>query len=365
MIAVRVDASAQIGTGHLIRCLTLADALKAAGASTLFLCRHIMPQLAALVTGKGHALARLPAAPLAQEANPLPHAAWLGTTQDTDAMATLAALPQKLSLVVLDHYALDYRWQTRLRPVAPLLVIDDLADRRLDCDLLLDQNLNPKGDDRYDLLVPANCSKLLGPNYALLRPQFAMLRSHAERDRTAPVKRILVFFGGADITNLTLTAMRMLAAEGAGKVFLVDVVIGPINPHRALLETWNREQGEPVILHTTNVDMPGLMARADLAIGAGGSTTWERCCLGLPTIVVAAADNQREAMSAVEKSGAIMIAVDGTTLNLAWRQLVSSPAKRQAMSRAATAMVDGLGALRVVEAVREMVPAMAQGLRSG
>src|SRR5690606_32001299 len=191
-VALRTDASMRIGTGHLMRCLTLADALRDAGARTRFVCRALPHGLREVVIGRGHELVELPSvcgstagggdgrgAPVASPHTALEHADWLGTTQEEDAAATCDALDDGAvwDWLAVDHYAIDARWETRLRTAARrILAIDDLADRRHDCDALLDQNLHAGMHARYDGLVPDACVRLVGPRHALLRPEFAAAR---------------------------------------------------------------------------------------------------------------------------------------------------------------------------------------------
>jgi UDP-2,4-diacetamido-2,4,6-trideoxy-beta-L-altropyranose hydrolase len=194
-----------------------------------------------------------------------------------------------------------------VRPlVKKIMVIDDLANRKHSCDLLLDQNYNKNGS-RYNGLVPENCIQLLGPEYALLRPQFREARENLKREKNK-VKRVLVFMGGADPTNATgkvLKAIKMLNRPD----IITDVVIGIANPHRERIRRL-ASQMPNVVCHINVDNMAELTASADLYIGAGGITTWERCCLGVPSIVIVIAENQRSATES--------LAEDGVVMNLGW-----------------------------------------------
>lgn len=187
-----------------------------------------------------------------------------------------------------------------MRKVArKILVIDDLANRSHDCDLLFDQNLQEAG--RYRGLIPDSCTSLIGPKYALLRPQFAAARQGL-RPHDGQVKRLLVFCGGTDAGGETLKALEALRLLGQPQL-TIDCVIGMANPHHAAIEAACRTLPN-ASLHRQVEDMAALMLAADLFIGAGGSISWERCCLGLPGLVVATADNQMELSMALDKVGA-------------------------------------------------------------
>ncbi len=231
-IAIRVDASSQIGTGHFMRCLTLADALKQSGVQIRFVCRHMPEHLRDMLNTKGHEFAPLNGIPSEEAVDDTSHAHWLGVSQAQDATDTGYALSdQTWDWLVVDHYALDARWETVLRNTAKkILVIDDIADRQHDCDVLLDQNFYADMDTRYTGKVPAHCQLLLGPRYALLREEFRRLHEQV-KPRNGPVKRVLVFFGGVDADNYTGRAIEALTEIGIEELH-VDVVIGAQHPNR-------------------------------------------------------------------------------------------------------------------------------------
>lgn len=297
-VVFRTDASHQIGTGHVMRCLTLAHALRERGAECRFICREHPGHLLGLIRGQGFEAVAL-ACHAGQRNRPghaqepaLAHAEWLGTDWPIDAEATRDALGETIAdWLVVDHYALDARWETALRPhCRKILVIDDLADREHDCDLLLDQNLVANMEHRYDGKLPEHCGRLLGPQYALLQPQYAELHPRTP-PREGPIGRVLVYFGGADTDNQTGLAIAAFQSLQRDDVML-DVVINPSSPHA--WATRQQVQGIPnATLHTGLPSLAPLMVPADLSIGAGGVTSWERCCLGLPTLVITLAENQK------------------------------------------------------------------------
>ncbi|MCP9941932.1 UDP-2,4-diacetamido-2,4,6-trideoxy-beta-L-altropyranose hydrolase [Cyanobium sp. ATX 6E8] len=370
-ILIRADASLSIGSGHVMRCRTLARELRRRGAYVTFLCRRQPCDLISLLEQEFSVLA-LPELPLSAtpspEGEPLHgrqlHSAWLGCSQDQDAADCLQALAKagirSASWLVMDHYGLDATWEIHLlaglAAAAPprLLVIDDLADRPHQADLLLDQNFFAEATEgRYAGLVPEQCRQLLGPHYALLGPHYAQL--HPLVPPRTELRRVLVFFGGVDPSNLTVQALGALLAPELAHL-AVDVVLGLQSPHRqAVAELVARRP------HTTLYDplpsLAGLIARADLAIGAGGATTWERACLGLPSLVVAIADNQLPFAVALDQVGAIQLL--GDVASVFAEQIVQAllPALQGPWPRACGhGLTDGWGAARVVTALLGLEP---------
>lgn len=305
-VAIRTDASVEIGTGHVTRCLTLANELRERGADVEFVCREHPGHLCGSIELAGYRVNRLPPPGAARAQGSPAHGHWLGVSQDVDARETRSILGKgkRLRWIVVDHYSLDESWETAMRSVADrVMVIDDLADRRHDCDLLLDQNYYRDLESRYDGLVPSGCRKLLGPRYALLRREFIELRRKL-RNRDGAVRRILVFFGGTDPTNETAKAIQSVAALNRPDIE-VDVVVGESNPNRdQIASVCGATRG--FRFHCEIHNLAELMVLADLAIGGGGATTWERCYLGLPTIVLVLAKNQRRAMVDLAEVGAII-----------------------------------------------------------
>lgn len=348
-IAFRVDATKQIGTGHFMRCLTLADELRKTGADVRFICRDLPSYLAAMLADQGISLNQLAGEPPAPPANDLAHSHWLWTDQEHDAQASLQALEDgPWDWIIVDHYALDHRWESRMRAAAKLVMaIDDLADRHHDCDALLDQNHYFDMNERYLGKVPEHCNLLLGPRYALLREEFRKLREHL-KPRSGEVRRILVFFGGVDAGNLTSQAIKALSQAGLKSVH-VDVVIGAQHPHRAEIESSCAEAG--YFSHVQTTRMAELMAAADLAIGAGGIATWERCCLGLPALSICTAKNQRRQIADAAEAGLLYApSSEGDVADLIRRHakcLFENAYGLQLISSISMKTVDGKGLVRV------------------
>lgn len=349
VIAFRADASTDIGTGHVMRCLALADALRERGATCHFLCRSLPGNLASAITGKGHACHLLPLPTSSLSDSSTAHSAWLGTTQAADAQDCAPILDAiRPSWLIVDHYALDRAWEAAVRRDGMrLLAIDDLADRSHDCDILLDQNLGRIAAD-YDGLVPDGCVRLIGPEHALLRPEFAACRAAAlARRGQGPARRILVSMGGVDRDNVTARVLDALAGATLAPGTVIDVVLGATAPWRETVAEQAARMPVPTRLHVAVPDMARMMTAADLAIGASGSTSWERCCLGLPTLVMVLAENQRPAADALEAAGAAIRMGGGDSM-----VCIPAAADLAAMSVKAAALVDGLGAVRVMSSLQ-------------
>jgi UDP-2,4-diacetamido-2,4,6-trideoxy-beta-L-altropyranose hydrolase len=358
-ILIRTDASVQIGTGHVMRCLTLADELRGRGAEVVFVCREFTGNLCGYIEEKGYIVHRLPVSDSSEQnfESGLKHAAWLGADWQTDARQVeeiIKGLETTPDWLVVDHYALDKRWERYLRSyVKKIMVIDDLVDRVHDCDLLLDQNFYENLESRYDGLVPTWCKKLLGPKYALLRPEFREAQKNLRR-RDGHVKRIMIFFGGSDPTNETakaLEAIRMLNRPDIA----VDVVVGAFNPHRKAIEQMASDLPD-CTCHFNVEDMAVLMARADLAVGAGGTTVWERCILGLPSLVTTVAENQEKTVFDLAESGYLLFlgrseAVSVDSFYHALKTTLQSPCLLISFAQKTWSLVDGKGVKRIAQEI--------------
>jgi UDP-2,4-diacetamido-2,4,6-trideoxy-beta-L-altropyranose hydrolase len=345
LIAFRVDAGVDMGLGHLSRCLTLASKLRERGARVLFLVSPESVNWGDMIRGQGFELSVLDVADKVASEGLLAHAEWLRWGQMCDADACRRRLPERPAWLVVDHYALDKSWETSMRPsVERLMVIDDLADREHSCDALLDQNF--KAPTSYAHLVARDCTILIGPHYALLRPEFAAAR-RAERALVA--KRLNVFMGGTDKAGATIRVLDDLT-EGV-RWEKLDVVLGAKCPHLEAVQ--QRVDRLPAAeLHMDSNRMASLFASADIGIGAGGVAALERCCVGLPSLGICVADNQAAGLVALRKLGAVESV--GSLRDLRTGQiaavlgsLMMAPDRLRRMSERAMALVDGLGAHRV------------------
>jgi UDP-2,4-diacetamido-2,4,6-trideoxy-beta-L-altropyranose hydrolase len=362
-VLIRADAAVHIGSGHVMRCLTLADELRKRGATVAFVCRDFEGHLEKYIVSKGYKCFLLPRPAIVYHSSTNDeYGAWLGVSREDDADATASICQTwitdngEIDWLITDHYAIDERWQRRLRPhTQHIMAIDDIANRSHDCDILLDQNLYDDAEKRYAELVLPQCRLLLGPEYALLRPEFREARERLGTSlvRNGTVRRIMVFFGGSDPSNETAKAIRALQMLGREDIES-DIIVGIANPHR--------EEIEHVCAHVPNLhfhcqvpNMADFMCTADLALGAGGSTTWERCALGLPTIAVIIAENQAEMTETAAKHGLQWSAGWHSTLSA--KRLaeyigtaLQSPDALAIASKRVHALIDGLGVSRLAEA---------------
>jgi UDP-2,4-diacetamido-2,4,6-trideoxy-beta-L-altropyranose hydrolase len=354
-IAFRADASSAIGTGHLMRCLTLADALAREGTSSIFLCAPAAEPWRDLVESRGHRFValHLQTERTAVDAAP-PHAGWAPWGQAADAAASLERLRDAVDWLIVDHYALDARWERTARAKARrILAIDDLADRDHDCDVLLDHNPQAETGSRYDRRLPPHARRLIGPRYALLRPEFAAARARRPA-RDGSLRRIAVFMGGTDPNGATLLAIEALAKPALRRI-PVDIAIGAASPHLAAIRAAADARGDATV-HVGLPHLADLFADADLAIGAGGVAALERCCVGLPTVTVAIAENQMPGLEWLAGHDAVrylgyFLAVSGDKLSEALSALRAAPDVMRMMSERADALVDGEGTARVVSAL--------------
>lgn len=283
------------------------------------------------------------------------HTSWLGVDWSSDAQETQQFVAgAKLDWLIMDHYGLDHRWETALRSSCErIMVIDDLANRRHDCDLLLDQNYG-SSSERYAGLVPAECTQLHGPEFALLKPIYAQRRAK-QSVRSGKIKRVLIYFGGgANSMDLIETALRAFQAAELEEIEL-DIVVGSSYAFGAELDAAAATCGRTHI-HTQLQDLSELMAKADLAIGAGGATTWERCCLGLPTVVISIADNQRPACEALTVDDLIQYLghVDNISSELIHEhllELIGKPERLIELSEKGMKLVDGNGINRLLNEI--------------
>lgn len=363
-VAFRVDAGTEIGTGHVMRCLTLANAIKNRGGQCVFVCRPHAGNLIESIKKQGFAAIALPCLPVSAdivEADTSPHAAWLCTDQDSDARDTSAVLDKYFSgnlvdWLVVDHYALDERWESSLRPRSKqVLVIDDLADRPHDCDLLLDQSLG-RDEAHYAALVPQTAKLLIGPQYALLRPEFARLRAASFLRRDNPqLRNLLVTMGGVDKDNATGVVLEALSSCTLPEGVKITVVMGAQAPWLELVLKKAATMPFATDVRVGVNNMAALMFESDLAIGGGGMTTWERCCLGLPCIIVELAANQSRVTREVVRAKAACLS-DLSEMTTTLKNIIESAdfiSQLATMSNNAVCLTDGDGAIKVTNYILE------------
>lgn len=350
-IGIRVDASLQMGIGHLRRCLSLAQALRSHGASVRFVTRDLGVDSVGQIAAQGFedvVLLERDSAPFAA-ASDIPHAAWAEAMPEADASQTAAALAAFApDWTVVDSYSFDARWHDALRGSlgCRIAAIDDLADRALAVNLVVDHNLTPDPAEKYAGRLSEGAQLLAGPRFALLGPAFASANP-IQIGQT--VSSIGVFMGGIDRSGLS--AMVLLAIRAAGFAGSVEMVSTTANPALADLQRTVAQDG----FATLSLDLPDLtvfFARHQLQVGAGGGASWERCCLGVPTLLLSTADNQQAVVPALADAGAVTtcapVLADTSEAIVA---LLADRGLRQHMAERARALVDGRGAERVALAM--------------
>jgi UDP-2,4-diacetamido-2,4,6-trideoxy-beta-L-altropyranose hydrolase len=352
-LALRVDASPRIGLGHVARCSALALAARARGAELRFVVRDLGLNTAATLRERGLGAVELPA-PGPGAARPVPgaeapaHAGWAEVDAAIDATQTAAALADFApDWLLVDHYAFDAAWHRRVRAAlgCRIAAIDDLADRPLDVDLLIDHNHSADHRAKYGVHLPPDSALLGGPRHALLGPDYANAPRCSPGD---PVRSVGVFLGGADAGGHSFTALAALEAvcfAGA-----VEIATTSANPALDRLRRVVAARADTRLL----LDAPhlaGFFARHDLQIGASGGATWERCCIGAPTLAVVVAENQRPVLEPLVALGVLVAADEAppgvASLARGLRSLMDNPRLRLDLAAAARRLVDGHGAARV------------------
>jgi UDP-2,4-diacetamido-2,4,6-trideoxy-beta-L-altropyranose hydrolase len=353
-VAIRADASLQIGTGHVMRCLTLAEVLRQQGDEVEFICRAHKGNLLERIQQQRFKVHEL--CPTVEgQANgnrkkeTLYGEVWLGSTQEQDAEHCIAILEaMKPEWLIVDHYAIDQTWQILLKgSYKKLMVIDDLADRKHQCNILLDQTYGRKQED-YTALVPKDCQMLLGSQYALLRPEFAQWREYSLKRRANPeLKKLLITMGGVDPDNVTGDVLDILKNCTLPKELEIIVVMGVNAPYLDFVQEQVKMMPYKTQVKVNVSNMADIMANADLAIGASGATTWERCCLGLPSIQIVIAENQKYASIQLSKSKAVRVIESVKELSSVLQIL-----NLDLMTQRAVQLCDCLGGLKVAESLK-------------
>jgi len=346
-ILFRVDASLIIGCGHVYRCLTLADKLTEFGCQVEFVSSEHPGNLNHIITAKGYQVHRLPIADVKQE-----DGSWLGRSWQDDAQLTLDILSQsEIDWLIVDHYKLNSRWHEAVkRAKYKLMVIDDLADRNYSCDRLLDQTFERSAQDYLPYVKPGT-ELLLGTEFGLLRDEFALAGAQALRRRQQHVKinSILLSLGGTDVDNITGKVIALLAATKLPDLTCLNVIVGPNNPNYSLLEIAAKQSRFQCKLYSSVTNMAALIVNSDIAIGAAGSSAWERCVLSQPSLSITLADNQRTIASKLDEQG-VAISL-GEPHELTSKGLDSAiaecEANYQTMVTKAGRLLDGMGASRV------------------
>lgn len=343
--AFRADASAGLGLGHLKRCMALAHALRNRGAGVHFFLRESDLNGAELVAAQGLSATTL--APIAAQGEAADAAAFV--------RAVRASPAAQADVVVVDHYGLGARWQRAVRGAFDprLVAIDDLADRAHDVDVLVDHNLCEA--TKYAGHIGPKTKTLTGPRYALLGPSYAQT---PHNEAASQVRSIGICMGGADAANLNLAALAA-CRDVAGFSGDIEIATTSANPHLAGLR--ERLLTDPrTRLNLDAPDLAAFFARHELHLGAGGGSTWERCCMGAPTLAVIAAANQLPVLLPLRERGVLDMVTDvppdAEAIALALQPLLDDASRRAALGRSARKLVDGLGAERVADQLFLLLP---------
>lgn len=309
-VIFRVDASLEIGNGHVIRCLCLAEGLRQNGSNVEFICRQHHGSLVEKIRSSGFKTYELESGKESIVDSKLFHSPWLGVTQQKDADDCIEIIKTtKIDWLIVDHYGIDEDWQMKLKSYCnKIMVIDDLGDRSHYCSLLLDQNIGSTFS-KYKELVKKDCKLLIGPNYALLRAEFSQWRDYSlrRRENTTKIMTVLVSMGGVDSGNYTEKILKLLARSKLTVNTLIQVVMGENAMHIKEVKKQAAQMPFRTEVKIGVDNMAEIMAKADLAIGATGSTSWERCCLGLPTMQIVVSENQHQVARALDQIKAIKL----------------------------------------------------------
>jgi UDP-2,4-diacetamido-2,4,6-trideoxy-beta-L-altropyranose hydrolase len=359
-VLFRTDASDVIGTGHLMRCLTLARELKWRGSHISFVSRDLSPSAIKKIKDDGFLFHQLKTRSCDhfRKAKHLAHADWLPVSQEQDANETLLTfLDFKPDWVIVDHYALDEIWHRILKKYfAKILVIDDLGDRNLNCDILLDQNLGANSL-KYKDKVKKNCTLLLGPKFSLLRDEFKIWRNKSLNQRmNQNPKNVLISMGGSDLNNYTMNILQNISKSKFAAKCRFTVIVGEYYPYVNTLQKFVISS-ELKLNVLSNVDnMAEIMSNMDLCIGAAGSTTWERCCLGLPSITLAIAENQTEILSdLVKKQITVASRLDDICQNFDRLAGDKQSDELVNLSKSSALLCDGYGVNRICDELEHMI----------
>lgn len=352
-IIFRVDASSLIGAGHFSRCLCLAIKLMEMNADVYFICRNLSEAYAQQLKSQGiHLIPLLSDQNSMQEKNTgrLVHSHWLEVSQSQDAADTIDAikfLNREIVCIIIDHYALDQEYEKIVKSyVSKIVIIDDIADRVHACDILIDQNNTDQ--NRYKNLIPAGCKQLLGPYYCILRDEFIETREKFSYNPEEN-KNIVVSMGAADPVNATFDIVKSLSHNDYIRSFL-RVIVGFLNPHKEQIE-WICKKSNIQVLSSLPLISQELV-QAKFVIGASGVSAWERCYLGIPSLMIAIADNQVPIAKILhDQEAAIFL---GMHADMKWENFSKTVesiyynSKRLIeISKNAQSIVDGLGATRI------------------
>ena len=349
-VLIRADASSLIGSGHIMRCLTLAVELKKHAVAVTFLTRSHEANLNHLILQFGFNIIFLEQMPIQNALSG--YQKWLGCQENEDAQECISHLKTNhYDWVIIDHYALGELWQNAIRPyVNFIMVIDDLANRTHDADLLLDQNYLIKTDS-YEHLVPFGCNLLMGAKFALIRDEFLQYRDQSlAKIRPKNVKSLVISMGGSDPNNMSEHILQELALCSDNQFNNITLIVGEQNKHRQQLESFIQTLDLNISLKVGVTNMAQILSQTDLVIGAAGSSSWERCCLGIPTIQVVLAENQKLIADNLSSNDIAILYIK----NKLCQQIKKIESQLQYFSQNASNVCDGLGTQRVIQTILNM-----------
>jgi UDP-2,4-diacetamido-2,4,6-trideoxy-beta-L-altropyranose hydrolase len=344
-VLFRVDSGAQMGAGHVMRCLTLANELADRGTQCEFASRQHRGNLSERIERSGFRVHMLPERGSSDN--------WLGATQKDDARDVLEILSRaKADCMIVDHYGVDQIWEGEIRKhVSCMVAIDDLANRQHQVDMLIDQTLG-RAEEDYRKLVPPNCKLILGANFAMIRPEFHKARSLSLKRRLpGSLQKICLMFGGGDQSSLTLNVLNTCLRADLKPDTEITAIVPQSSECFPEISRFVELHGARFRVLPFVEDMAGLLSNQDLVIGAAGSAAWERCCMGVPSILFVLADNQSLVAERLAQSGAVKIVSNQDDLLGELNSFIVDPIKLEMLSSKASRVTDGLGVSRVCEAV--------------
>jgi UDP-2,4-diacetamido-2,4,6-trideoxy-beta-L-altropyranose hydrolase len=348
---IRVDAGMQIGDGHFLRCLTLVNRLKKEFRQIIFISNQLPDHFFQIIEKNNFKICKINGySHIQEEEIEIKLKKQLIQKDIIQTKKIIEKYKNSSNWLIVDHYGIDYVWEKNIhKNIEKIIVIDDLANRKHYCDILIDQNFYKKMEKRYSKLIPKFCKKFLGPKFTILRPEFLKARKNLVRKNE--FKRILISFGGSDPSNETTKALS--AIIDLGKKYKIDVVVGTNNPNKKqIMKLCSKFPFCEFYEQVENISK--YMKKADLAVGAGGSTTWERCCLGLPTIVASLSKDQKKITENLSKIGCVINlgSAEKTTKSDYIKALNEINSKKLSeISKKCLVLVDGKGVKRIVNKI--------------
>jgi UDP-2,4-diacetamido-2,4,6-trideoxy-beta-L-altropyranose hydrolase len=353
-IVFRLDASVRIGNGHLARCLALADQFKELGCEILFICRPESNKDYESLFATAYEV-RLLQKKTNTIINKKSYSSWLSVDWEQDVNEVIQIIDNiDADLLIVDHYGIDARWHNKVRDYCKkIFVIDDLADRHLDCDFLLNSSFTNEDKDYKKFISNKDCISFLGPNYALIQPKFSNLRLKAKnkREHISSIQEILIFMGSMDPDNYSSLAINAINQIDWKQSIIVNCILDSHSPSLEKVSNDIESLDLRASIHSNTSDMEKLIYNADLAIGSGGNSAWERCVLGLPTLLTSIAPNQQRNITGITESGAAIYWDSTEDLLTVLESCNEDINYLISMQEKAFDLCDGLGTKRITESI--------------